>query len=122
MSPLHFPLPVKAEGRFVKQSGPPGRFAHVVLVVEQATCPNIEFSWQVAESSIPSMFQGAVVRGVSRLFEPGARLAEFSPSGILVRVTGGTFHPTDSNDLSYEIASAYAFISAVNTRSAGGDA
>jgi elongation factor G len=122
MDTLHFPQPIKAEGRFIRQSGPIGRFGHVVLIVEQSSSERLEFSWQVPASAIPAMFQSAVVRGVTRLFEPGAKLAEFSPSSLHVRVVGGTFHPTDSNEGSYEVASANAFINAVSSRSQQSDA
>ena len=118
MPTLRFPIPVKAEGRFIKQSGPIGRFGHVVLVVEQVASPKIEFSWQVPESSIPAMFHAAVARGVCRLFEPDGKLAEFTPGNLLVRVVGGTFHPTDSNEISCEIASANAFVNAVAANAA----
>ena len=122
MKTLHFPQPTKAEGRFIKQSGPIGRFGHVVLLVEQTTSHRLELSWQVPQSAIPAEFQESVTRGIRRLFEPGAKFSGVSPVGLLVRVVGGTFHPTDSNEISYELASSQAFLNAVNSCSASADA
>lgn len=121
MKTFHFLLPTPGEGRFIKQSGPLCRFGHVVLVVESVNEAALEVRWQVPESSIPLQFQLAVSRGVRRLFEPGAKYAEFSSASLLVRVVGGTFHPTDSNEVSYELAASAAFVNAINSGASAAD-
>jgi elongation factor G len=114
MTALIISRPTRGEGRFIKQSGPIGRFGHVILVVEPTEGPTIELSWQVPEASIPEEFRPSVLQGITGLFKPGGKYASFEPKGLLVRVVGGTYHPTDSNELSYTLAASAAFINAVN--------
>ena len=105
----------RGEGRFIRQSGPIGRFAHVVLEVQCLGTPEpLSVSWEVAAEAIPHGFRHAVERGIVGLFELGARYGEFSGEGISVRVVGGTCHPTDSNEASFEMAAAAAFVNAVS--------
>lgn len=105
---------LRGEGRFIKQSGPIGRFGHVILQVECLEASQaISIAWDVSEDVIPTFFRDSVVRGILRLFEPGAKYAGYSSDGLAVRVVGGTFHPTDSNELSFELAAAAAFNDAI---------
>lgn len=101
---------VRGEGRFVKQSGPIGHFAHVVVELEfPEAAETFSIVWKVPEAAIPIVFRDAVARGILHLFEPGARYADYSSDGVVVRVVGGTTHPTDSDSLSFELAAANAF-------------
>lgn len=100
------------EGRFIRQAGFP-RFGHVVLTVEHSFDHGLSFRWEVSQEQIPEMFRRAVCRGVSRVFEPGAKFGQYQPDGILVRVVGGTSHETDSNEGSFEVAAMQAFVMAV---------
>ena len=106
--------PVRGEGRFIKQSGPIGRFGHVVLEVEcTGSTKALSVAWCASEQAIPSAFRGAVTRGIVRMFEPGAPFGEYRSEGVCVRVIDGMAHPTDSNDLSFEIAAATALKNAL---------
>lgn len=108
----------RGEGRFIKQSGPIGRFGHVVLEVQCLESPqSISVTWVASEEAIPSVFRHSVERGIVRLFEPEAKYGEFSSDGISVRIIGGTCHPTDSNEVSFELAAAAAFINAIGVSS-----
>jgi hypothetical protein len=100
------------EGRIVRQTGFP-RFGHVVLSVEPSSESGLSFQWEVSPEHIPQMFRDAVRRGVSRMFEPGAKFAQYEPDGILIRVVGGSSHGTDSNEGSFEIAAMEAFVMAL---------
>ena len=105
---------VRGEGRFIKQSGPIGRFGHVVLEVQcLETAQALVVTWDVSEDEIPAIFRNSVERGVIRLFGPEAKYEAFSSDGVSVRVVGGTCHPTDSNEVSFELASAAAFVNAI---------
>lgn len=73
----------------------------------------LSVTWAASEDAIPGIFRNAVERGIARLFEPGAKYADFSSAGVSVRMVGGTCHPTDSNEVSFEMASAAAFVKAV---------
>jgi hypothetical protein len=85
----------------------------VVLSVEPSSGSGLSFQWEVSPEQIPEMFRDAVRRAVSRMFEPGAKFAQYEPDGILIRVVGGSSHDTDSNEGSFEIAAMEAFVMAL---------
>src|SRR5690349_6443102 len=105
-------LPARGEGRFVRQAGGLHRYGHVVLIVESAPA-ELSFSWEVFAEQIPDMFKDAVYRGVSRSFEPGGLFGSYISHGLRVRVVDGSWHETDSNEGSFEIASALALKDAI---------
>jgi len=113
MNVFRFTSPVRAEGRFIRQSGPPGHYGHVVLSVEPSSQSDLSFSWEVDDDQIPPMFKAAVYQGVEVLFEPDARFHGFACENTVVRVVGGSFHETDSKELSFKMAAAEAFSKAV---------
>lgn len=115
MQTLRFAAPANGEGRFIRQAGPPGRYGHVVLVVEPTPGAAFSFSWDVPEAEVPRIYEGAVRRGVLGLFEHGAQLDGWSSSGINVRVVGGSCHATDSNEVSYTLAAAAAILEAISS-------
>jgi len=105
------------EARFIRQTGCPGRYGHVILRLESAPGAALSFSWEVACDDIPQEFESAVKKGVLALFEPGAKLAGRCSDGLRVRITGGSFHEVDSNEFSYTMAAAAAFLQAVASAS-----
>lgn len=96
------------EGRFVRQRGSPGRYGHVVLVVEPVKGQGLSFAWEVRNDEIPSEYEESVQRGVKALFLDDGPFAGVQ-QGLHVRVIGGSFHETDSNEMSYFMAAASAF-------------
>lgn len=106
MKSVLFP-PVRGEGRIVRQAGGLHRYGHVVLLVESAPA-ELCFSWEVSAVQIPDLFKDAVCRGVTRSFEPGAVFGSYVPDGLRVRIVDGSWHEIDSNEGSFEIASALA--------------
>lgn len=106
--------PLTGECRFIRQAGFP-RFGHVLLSVEPSSKEGLAFRWDVLPEQIPEIFREAVYTGVRRSFEPGAQFGEYASDGLLVRVIGGSFHETDSNEGSFEIASMQAFARALTS-------
>ncbi len=103
----------RGHGSFIKQSGPIGRFARVVM--EVATSPQSRggmIQWDASEAQIPAEFRAAVTRGLVGVFAVG-KYRNYVADGLVVRIVGGTCHPTDSNELSFERAAAIAFVNAV---------
>lgn len=113
MKNLLVPAPVSGEGRIVRQSGGHHRYGHVVLSIEASPGAALSFVWEVLPEQIPDMFKDAVYRGVRRSFDAGARFGGYSPDGLLVRVVAGSFHETDSNEGSFEMASMKALANAL---------
>ena len=92
------------EARFVRQAGPPGRYGHVVLTLQRDSKSGIHFSWEVCPDEIPEYFRDAVQKGVAE----APLLERLRAEGVLVRILGGSSHPTDSNEGSYVIAAYMA--------------
>ncbi|WP_431095357.1 hypothetical protein [Polaromonas aquatica] len=111
-----FPLqcPATGEGRFIRQQGSPGRYGHVSLLVEPAEGGEPwALLWEVQPFQIPDHFEEAVRRGIASLFVEDAPLGRWPLEGFSVRVIGGSFHDTDSNELSFVMAAGYAFLDAL---------
>ena len=112
MQCFYFAAPSRGEGCFVKQAGPTGRFARIVLILENAASSRRGVvEWQVDETAIPVRFRDAVTRGLGQVFETHYR--EHLPEGLVVRVIGGAFHSTDSDAFSFSQAATAAFVDAV---------
>ncbi len=107
--PMLFKSPVGAEGRFIRQAGEPGRYGHVLIIVEPSSAPGVSFSWEVLESQVPSLYKEAVYAGINSLFDVEGKFEQIECNDITVRVVGGSFHETDSSPLCYTKAASIAF-------------
>lgn len=106
---LVLPRRTRGVGRLVHQTSCPSKYAHVVLDVEPAPdqLDYSLYSWEVDDDTIPFDYFDAVLMGIKDCFEKeqfsGSHLA-----GAIIRVRDGTFHPIDSSELSFRIASCMA--------------
>lgn len=114
MHDLRFTSAITVEGRFVRQQGGRERFGHVLLTIEPCAAPGVSFSWEVLESQVPSIFRRATFDGIEGWFRDGAPLEGYELQHTKIRVVDGSYHETDSNDLSYTFAATNAFAAAVN--------
>jgi len=103
----------KGEGRYRRQSGPPGHYGHVILEVEPYVgAYDYLFVWAVDEETIPSEFREAVWEGIQLYTSEYIR--ETGPLvGIRVTITGGSYHEVDSHATSFRVAATIAFKNAV---------
>jgi hypothetical protein len=65
------------------------------------------------------MFKEAVYRGIKAQFQPDARLGAYTTDGLLIRIVDGSSHESDSNEGSFEIAAAFALLTALEPLTAG---
>jgi len=97
-----------AEGKFVKQTGGRGQYGHVVLKIEPLEAgKGFEFESKVVGGRIPREFIPSVEKGAKEAFATGI-VAGFPVVDIKVTVTDGSFHPVDSSDIAFQVASSYA--------------
>ena len=104
---------LKGSGRaahtFERQAGDKGLFGRVVLEVQpSARGAGISYVSEASEDQIPAQFAEAVRLGVLESTERG-ELADFPILDIAIRVTGGGWHETDSNETAFKIAASMAF-------------
>ena len=104
---------VRAEGKFIRQTGGHGQYGHVVLLVEPLltedgfTSRDIEFESKVVSNAVPREYIPAVERGVRDALGSGV-LASYPVVGVKVTLIDGSFHSVDSSDLAFEQAAAIA--------------
>ncbi len=101
--------PVKAEGRFVRQSGGRGQFGHVYIEVEPLEKgTGFEFTDQTKGGVIPQEYIPAVRKGIENAMNVGV-LAGYPVVDVAVRLVDGSHHPVDSSEMAFGIAGSMAF-------------
>ncbi|MEE9199382.1 MAG: elongation factor G [Dehalococcoidia bacterium] len=99
-------VPIRAEGRLVKQTGGHGQFAHVVVEMEPLEPGRgFEFAERLRGGAIPKEFVPSVERGIKGALSSGV-LAGYPLVDIKVTLVDGSYHPVDSSDLAFQMAGA----------------
>ncbi len=104
---------VKSEGKYIKQTGGHGQYGHVVMLVRPGESgKGLIFKDKTKGGVIPKEFMGAIQQGVLSAMESGPLLGYPIPD-VEVDVIDGSYHPVDSSELAYRVASSKAFRDAV---------
>ena len=96
-----------ASYRHKKQTGGSGQFAEVHLRIEPYA-DGYEFANEVVGGNIPKNFIPAVEKGVMEMLARGP-LVGCPVQNVKVTVYDGKYHPVDSNEMAFKIASRTAF-------------
>jgi elongation factor G len=97
----------KVHGRYKKQTGGHGMFGDVWLELEPNPGAGIEFAEKVVGGAVPKGFFAGVEKGVREAAAEGV-LAGYPLSDFRATLYDGSFHPVDSNELSFKIAASMA--------------
>ena len=102
--------PVEHREVFKKQSGGRGKFADIVFQLGPAVegVTGLQFIDEVKGRNIPKEFIPSVQKGFASAMANGP-LAGFSVDSMKVILRDGSFHPVDSDSLSFEIVARNAF-------------
>ena len=97
---------------YKKQSGGRGKFADIIVnigpVDEDFTQGGLQFVDEVKGGNIPKEFIPSVQKGFQTAMKNGV-LAGYPLDSLKVTLVDGSFHPVDSDQLSFEIAAIQAF-------------
>jgi elongation factor G len=95
---------------YKKQSGGRGKFADIIVTVEPADegVVGLQFVNIVKGGNVPSEFIPSVEKGFKAAMKTGV-LAGFPVDSLKVTLEDGSFHPVDSDQLSFEVAANMAF-------------
>ncbi len=97
---------------YKKQSGGRGKFADIIVTVgpkdEDYTEGDLQFINEVKGGNVPKEFIPSVQKGFQDCLKSGV-LGGFPVTGLKVTLTDGSFHPVDSDQLSFELAAHNAF-------------
>ncbi|MBD2328650.1 hypothetical protein [Alkalinema sp. FACHB-956] len=99
-----------------KQTGGPGQYARVIGYVE-ACDENFIFENRITGGTIPTEFIKSCEQGFRDATSAGI-LAGYPVVGVKVVLTGGDFHPNDSNDRAFRFAACQAFYQGMSTADA----
>lgn len=100
---------VKAEGKFVRQSGGHGQYGHCWLeLVPQEPGVGFSFENKVVGGAIPKEFINPIEAGVKEAMENGV-VAGYPMVDVKAIVYDGSFHEVDSSEMAFKIAGAMAF-------------
>ena len=100
---------VKADGKFVRQSGGRGQYGHCVLEVEP-TEPGTgyEFVNKVVGGAIPKEYIAPIDAGIQEAMNSGV-LGGFPVVDFRVTVVDGSYHDVDSSEMAFKIAGSMGF-------------
>ncbi|MBR5899611.1 MAG: elongation factor G [Muribaculaceae bacterium] len=96
---------------FKKQTGGRGKFADIIVRVEpvdEGFEGNLQFVDEVKGGNIPKEFIPAIQKGFTTAMKNGI-LAGYPVEQLKVTVIDGSFHPVDSDQLSFELCAIQAF-------------
>ena len=98
------------EGRHKKQSGGHGQFGHVWIRFEPNTESDEQFVFgeEVVGGVVPKGFIPAVEKGLLEIINKGP-LAGYPMTGLKATLYDGSYHPVDSNEMSFKMAARAAF-------------
>jgi len=105
-------LTTKAQHREVykKQTGGRGKFADIVFTIEPAVegKSGLEFVNEIKGGNIPKEYIPSVEKGFKEAMKNGP-LAGFEIDAMKITLLDGSFHPVDSDSLSFELAAKLGF-------------
>lgn len=101
-----------AQGRHKKQTGGAGQFGEVFIRFEPCK-EDFVFEEEVVGGAVPRNYFPAVEKGLVETFERGP-LAGFPVIGIKAVLYDGSYHPVDSNEISFKLAAALAYKNALD--------
>ena len=106
--------PVELRETYKKQSGGRGKFADIIVRVEPADEGfegGLQFVDGVKGGNVPKEYIPAVEKGFTAAMKTGV-LAGYPVDKLKVTLMDGSFHPVDSDQLSFDICAQMAFKSA----------
>jgi len=100
---------VKAEGKYIKQTGGKGQYGDAWLEVEPLKRGEVfEFRNKIVGGAIPKNFIPSVEKGVMDAMKQGI-LAGYPVVDVKVTLFDGKYHPVDSSDMAFQIAGSMGF-------------
>ncbi len=100
---------VKAEGKFVRQSGGRGQYGHCWLeLTPQEPGAGFEFENKIVGGVIPKEYINPIEAGVKEAMESGV-LAGYPMVDVKVTVYDGSYHDVDSSEMAFKIAGSMGF-------------
>lgn len=97
-------------GRYKKQSGGHGQFGDVVMEFEPSGDMSVPYIFEekIFGGSVPKQYFPAVEKGLQECVQSGV-LAGYPVVGLKATLTDGSYHPVDSSEMAFKMATSVAF-------------
>jgi elongation factor G len=100
---------VRAEGRFVRQTGGHGQYGHCVIDLEPLPAgTGYEFVNKIVGGTIPKEYIAPIDAGIQEAMGNGV-LGGYPVVDIRVTLIDGSYHEVDSSELAFKIAGSMGF-------------
>ncbi len=99
---------VQAEGKHKKQSGGSGQYGHVKITFSPGEGEGLTFTQSVVGGSVPKGYYPAVEKGLLEAMQEGV-LAGYPMVALAADLFDGSYHPVDSNEISFKLAARLAY-------------
>ncbi|MEG3926005.1 elongation factor G [Microcoleus sp. D3_18a_C4] len=104
---------VRAEGKFIRQSGGKGQYGHVVIELEPTEVGSgFEFVSKIVGGTVPKEYIGPAEQGMKEACESGI-VAGYPVIDLKATMIDGSFHDVDSSEMAFKIAGSMAIKEAV---------
>jgi elongation factor G len=99
---------VKAEGKFIRQSGGKGQYGHVVIELEPGeTGSGFEFVSKIVGGVVPKEYINPAEQGMKEACESGI-IAGYPLIDVKATLVDGSYHDVDSSEMAFKIAGSMA--------------
>jgi elongation factor G len=96
------------QGRHKKQSGGSGQFGDVKIRFSHGDDEGLTFVTSVVGGTVPKNFYPAVEKGLQEAMQRGV-LAGYPVVNLKADLYDGSYHPVDSNEISFKLAARLAY-------------
>ncbi len=96
------------EGKHKKQSGGSGQYGHVKMRFSHGENEGLTFTQSVVGGTVPKNFYPAVEKGLLEAMQKGV-LAGYPVVNLAADLYDGSYHPVDSNEISFKLAARLAY-------------
>ncbi|MBR0230769.1 MAG: elongation factor G [Clostridia bacterium] len=100
--------PIAVEGKHKKQSGGSGQYGHVKITFSPGEAEGLTFTQSVVGGNVPKNYYPAVEKGLQEAMQKGV-LAGFPVVNLAADLFDGSYHPVDSNEISFKLAAKLAY-------------
>ncbi len=105
---------VRAEGKYIRQTGGRGQYGHVWLELEPLERgKGFEFLNRIVGGVVPKEYVPAIEAGIREAMENGV-LAGYPVVDVRVTLYDGSYHEVDSSEMAFKIAASMGFKDGAN--------